>query len=129
MLAPDTARTSMLELASAHLFNSWLNSILTLAAAGGDRLARCRKPSYWAIFDAVFSHDPTACRAAKGACWGFIVEKFRLIMFGTYPYAEHWRPTLTIAMLLTLIGLTMNLNAVGPRAVARLADRRAAIGC
>jgi general L-amino acid transport system permease protein len=67
----------------------------------------------WAISDAVFSPDPTACRAAKGACWGFIVEKFRLMIFGTYPYAEQWRPTLTIAMLLTLIGMTMNLNLWG----------------
>ena len=47
---------------------------------------------------------PNACRAAKGACWGFIVEKFRLMIFGTYPYAEQWRPMLTMVMLLTLIG-------------------------
>jgi general L-amino acid transport system permease protein len=112
MLAPNPTRTSILDLARARLFNSWLNSILTLVLLAV-MVWLLPKLFSWAISDAVFSPDPTACRAAKGACWGFIVEKFRLMIFGTYPYAEQWRPTLTIAMLLTLIGMTMNLNLWG----------------
>src|SRR5215468_7729454 len=91
MLAPNPTRTSIFDLARARLFNSWLNSILTLVLLAV-MVWLLPKLISWAIIDAVFTPDPTACRAAKGACWGFIVEKFRLMIFGTYPYAEQWRP-------------------------------------
>ena len=112
MLAPNPVPTTALDWARARLFNSWLNSILTVALLAA-MLWLLPKLFSWAVTDAVFSPDPNACRAAKGACWGFIVEKFRLMIFGTYPYAEQWRPLLTMVMLLTLIGLTMNLNLWG----------------
>lgn len=112
MLAPNPVPTTALDWARARLFNSWLNSILTLVLLGL-MLWLLPKLVTWAVTDAVFNPDPNACRAAKGACWGFIVEKFRLMTFGTYPYAEQWRPMLTMVMLLTLIGLTMNLNLWG----------------
>jgi general L-amino acid transport system permease protein len=56
----------------------------------------------WAILDAVWRPDPAACRAAHGACWGFIVDKHRFILFGTYPYEEQWRPALATMLLLGL---------------------------
>jgi general L-amino acid transport system permease protein len=56
----------------------------------------------WAFIRAVWQPDPQACRAASGACWGFIVEKHRLIAFGTYPYEEHWRPALSSVLLVAL---------------------------
>ena len=56
----------------------------------------------WALIDAVWRPDANACRAAHGACWGFIVEKHRFILFGTYPYDEQWRPALATAVLLAL---------------------------
>ena len=56
----------------------------------------------WAFIDAVWRPDANACRAAHGACWGFIVEKHRFILFGTYPYEEHWRPALATVLLMTL---------------------------
>ena len=60
----------------------------------------------WAILRAVWQPDPQACRAASGACWGFIVDKHRLIAFGTYPYEEHWRPALSSILLIGLWILT-----------------------
>jgi len=60
----------------------------------------------WALVRAVWQPDPQACRAASGACWGFIVEKHRLIAFGTYPYEEHWRPALSSVLLVALWILT-----------------------
>jgi general L-amino acid transport system permease protein len=42
----------------------------------------------------------------EGACWGVIAEKFRVILFGRYPYALHWRPATVIGLLLALAGLT-----------------------
>ena len=56
----------------------------------------------WAFVDAVWRPDAAACRAAHGACWGFIAEKYRLILFGTYPYAEQWRPAAATILLLGL---------------------------
>ena len=56
----------------------------------------------WALIRAVWQPDPQACRAAGGACWGFIVEKHRLIAFGTYPYEAHWRPALASVLLVAL---------------------------
>jgi general L-amino acid transport system permease protein len=44
------------------------------------------------FIDAVWRPDARACREASGACWGFIAEKHRFILFGTYPFEEHWRP-------------------------------------
>src|SRR5262245_58918758 len=60
----------------------------------------------WAVVRAVWQPDPQACRAASGACWGFIVEKHRLIAFGTYPYEQHWRPALSSVLLIALWVLT-----------------------
>jgi general L-amino acid transport system permease protein len=56
----------------------------------------------WALVHAVWQPDPSACRSASGACWGFIAEKFRFIVFGTYPYEEQWRPAAASALLVAL---------------------------
>ena len=56
----------------------------------------------WALLDAVWHPDTKACRAGEGACWGFIAEKHRFILFGTYPYEEHWRPAAASAILIGL---------------------------
>ena len=58
--------------------------------------------AHWALIDAVWRPDAAACRAAHGACWGFIVEKHRFILYGTYPYDEQWRPALATVLLLAL---------------------------
>ena len=56
----------------------------------------------WAFLDAVWKPDSKACRAAEGACWGFIAEKHRFILFGTYPYELHWRPAIATVLLIGL---------------------------
>jgi general L-amino acid transport system permease protein len=86
----------------ANLFSSVPNSVLTLVALW--LLARYVPPFFnWAFVDAVW-HAPNSrlCRESHGACWAFIAEKHRFILFGTYPYEEHWRPALSI---LVFIGL------------------------
>ncbi|MBM3374648.1 MAG: amino acid ABC transporter permease [Betaproteobacteria bacterium] len=56
----------------------------------------------WAVFNAVFTADLEACRAARGsgACWGLIEEKWKLIVFGRYPFEEIWRPIVASIMML-----------------------------
>jgi len=56
----------------------------------------------WAFVQAVWQPDARACRAAHGACWGFIADKHRFILFGTYPYEEHWRPAAATLLLISL---------------------------
>ncbi len=86
-----------------NLFSSWPNALLTLLVL---YFAWKTLPPFidWAFLDAVWAGDSKACRAAKGegACWAFIGEKHRFILFGTYPYEEHWRPALGILIMLAL---------------------------
>jgi general L-amino acid transport system permease protein len=37
-----------------------------------------------------------------GACWAVITEKHRFILFGTYPFDEHWRPALACLLFIGL---------------------------
>lgn len=56
----------------------------------------------WAFLHAVWRPNVQACHQAKGACWGFVAEKWRLILFGRFPYEEQWRAS--VAMLVLAIG-------------------------
>jgi general L-amino acid transport system permease protein len=60
----------------------------------------------WAILDAVVVANADQCQAARGigACWGVITEKYRLIVFGRYPFDQQWRPEVaTIALVALLV--------------------------
>lgn len=59
----------------------------------------------WALLSAVAPWDTSVrCIEASGACWPFLVEKAPLILFGTFPYDERWRPAL-VSLLLILASL------------------------
>ena len=49
--------------------------------------------------------NPQLC-TEEGACWPFLREKIRLILFGTYPFSEQWRPALACLLLVGLVGLS-----------------------
>jgi general L-amino acid transport system permease protein len=59
----------------------------------------------WAVLQAVAAPDADACQAARGvgACWGVVSEKYRLIIFGRYPYEEQWRPLIATLLLVALL--------------------------
>ncbi|MGQ0709678.1 MAG: amino acid ABC transporter permease [Rhodoferax sp.] len=57
----------------------------------------------WAVLDAVWARDHEACHSARGACWGVVAEKFRIIVFGRYPFEAQWRPLLSTLALLGLL--------------------------
>src|SRR5215472_6362503 len=61
----------------------------------------------WGLVNAVWTepaNDSAACRAARGigACWAVIPEKYRFILFGTYPYDQQWRPAAAILVFIAL---------------------------
>ena len=60
----------------------------------------------WAVLEAVFRADPNACYQAGGACWGFVTEKWRLIIFGRFPYDEQWRPAVATAAIVAMLCVT-----------------------
>jgi general L-amino acid transport system permease protein len=84
-----------------NLFGSWVSTAFTVLLVY--LLWKGLPPIIdWAFLDAVWRPDANACRASEGACWGFIAEKHRFILFGTYPYDEHWRPGLASVILIGL---------------------------
>ena len=89
-----------------NLFSSWPSALATLAILW--LAARWLPPFFdWAIAQAVWrAPDARACRAAQGACWAFVSEKHRFILFGTYPFEQQWRPAAASALLVALWGLS-----------------------
>lgn len=102
--APPARSARRIDRLRATLFSSPLNVMLTLLSVW---LLLMIVPALvqWGLLRASFTASSAqACREAGGACWAFIVEKHRLILFGLYPYEEQWRPLIaTFLMLGTLI--------------------------
>jgi general L-amino acid transport system permease protein len=94
----------------ANLFSSWISTAVTLAL--GYLLLRWAMGFIdWAFVNAIWSvpvvngqAQTNACRDIKGtgACWAVINEKHRFILFGTYPFEEHWRPALVCVLFVGL---------------------------
>ncbi len=69
----------------------------------------------WALINAVWAKDYEACHAAAGACWGVVSEKFRIIIFGRYPFEEQWRALIATIALLALLVVSCMRAAWKPR--------------
>jgi general L-amino acid transport system permease protein len=83
-------------------FDGWLNGLTTLMIAWA-LLVTLPRLIHWAVIDAVwFTRDAADCRAAAGACWAVVPEKWRVMFFGTFPYDEQWRGVLVVAIILAL---------------------------
>ena len=97
---PPVATHGVLPWLKRNLFSDWKNSLGTLIVLA--LLVKYVPPLLdWAVFNAVARPDNKACRAIghAGACWGVVAEKYRLILFGRYPYEEQWRPLVATAMM------------------------------
>lgn len=67
--------------------------------------------AHWLIVEAIWPWETAEiCRTRGGICWPFLVEKTRFILFGVYPYDQHWRPAVVsvcLCALSVLVGLQM----------------------
>jgi len=75
----------------------------------------------WALVNAVWSpQNANHCRDAahQGACWAFVADKYRFILFGTFPVEQQWRPAIVILLLLALYGLSVWRTFTRPRLIA-----------
>ena len=86
-----------------NLFGDWMTSLMTVVI-GGVLLYLIHQFLSWAIFRASWLPDFEACRLdGVGACWGVVTEKYRIILFGRYPFEEQWRPLVATLLMLSLL--------------------------
>ncbi len=97
--------------ARANLFGSWWSTAITLVL--GYVILRALFGLFeWGVVNAIWSvpYGPTglantaSCQNAKGigACWAVLGDKYRLILFGRYPYDEQWRPAVAVLLFIGL---------------------------
>jgi general L-amino acid transport system permease protein len=113
---PPPATSGAIGWLRANLFSSISNSILTVLAIAF--LAVTIPPVVrWGVVNAVWSApNSRACQGA-GACWAFMHEKIRFILFGTYPYEEQWRPFCAVLIFLALILASCDRRLWGRRLI------------
>ena len=89
----------------ANLFNSPLNSIITLLILFCLYLV---VPAFikWAFVDCLWSSTGQECKATDGACWSVVTKNLRFMLFGFYPWDDQWRPVVSIGILIGLFYYT-----------------------
>jgi general L-amino acid transport system permease protein len=118
---PRPRTHGVVEWLRANLFNSVFNTILTLLAL---YLLTVTIPPVvrWGLVDAIWSApNGQACRGPGGheigACWAFIGEKARFILFGRFPYEDQWRPLVVVVIFVALILASCDRRLWGRRLV------------
>jgi len=87
----------------ANLLADWKTTLATLII-GGILFWLVPQILNWVLFKAVWRPDYVACRVdGVGACWGVIAEKYRVILFGRYPFEQQWRPLIATVLLTGLL--------------------------
>ena len=107
---PWPASFRWVQWARGHLFGTWSNTATTVLLLCVVLLG-ARSLLSWAFIEAVWTAPPgdsAPCRAMRGqgACWALIGEKYRFLLFATYPYGEHWRPASACAILIALYAMS-----------------------
>ncbi len=69
----------------------------------------------WGFWNAIWTvpaNQTSVCRALRGvgACWAVIPEKYRFILFGTFPFDQQWRPALAILTFIALFFVSSRRN-------------------
>jgi general L-amino acid transport system permease protein len=99
----------------SNLFGDWKTTLGTLVV--GAILLKVLPPFLqWAIVSAVWVPDYAKCDVGHaGACWGVIAEKYRIIIFGRYPFEEQWRPLVATILLCGLLVVSCMRSFWKPR--------------
>lgn len=101
--APASVRPGPVTWLKENLFNTWYNTLFTLLAIW---LLFSTVPGLisWFFTQALWEAAPAeACREVAGACWAFVYEKWRFILFGTYPFDEQWRPGAAVVLFVGMV--------------------------
>jgi len=107
ILPPPIIKIGALRWIKENLFNGWFNSLLTLITL---YLLWVTVPPFidWALIEANWWTGSEACKGSEGACWSVITRNIRFILFGFYPYEDHWRPLLAMLLLFGLLYISQN---------------------
>jgi general L-amino acid transport system permease protein len=106
-LKPPVINVGMIGWLRYNLFSSIFNSILTILIVLF--LIKIVPPLIqWAFIDSVWQTASAGCKDAAGACWSVVSSNIRFILFGLYPYAQHWRPLIAMIILFGLLFYTQN---------------------
>ena len=62
----------------------------------------------WAVLKAIWGKGLNEeCRAHEhGACWSFVATRWRIVLFGLYPFEEQWRSALACLVMLAVAVLS-----------------------
>ena len=101
-LSPPITNVGVIGWLRTNLFSSWLNTILTLAAAFVV-LATIPPLLEWAFIKADWVGDSREACTSGGACWVFVGVRFNQFMYGLYPEAEYWRINLAAVLIVALM--------------------------
>ncbi len=107
LILPPKREVGVLHWLRKNLFNTFFDSIVTVCVVV---FLLWIVPAIisWAFIDSVgFGGTEALCRSSQGACWPFMREKARLILFGTYPYDQQWRAALASVVVIALVGTLM----------------------
>ena len=108
-LKPPVTSVGVIGWVKANLFNGWFNSLLTILTLY--LLWKVVPPFVrWAFIDSVWTTTGAVCRDVDGACWSIITTNFRFILFGFFPYDQHWRPLIAILILCGLLFYSRDRN-------------------
>lgn len=103
---PPRSQQGVLGWMRASLFSSPLNALLTVLVVWLLLMIVPALVDWLFIKVDLSATNAQECRASGGACWAFIAEKHRLILFGIYPYDEQWRPLLAMCILVGVMVLS-----------------------
>jgi general L-amino acid transport system permease protein len=105
----------------ANLFASISSTVVSLLLIFvlGKALISLVQWGFWNAIWTVPGDQTGACRAIRGfgACWAVIPEKFRFILFGTYPFDQQWRPALATLTFIALFYLSSRSSVWGRKLV------------
>ncbi|GGG83878.1 ABC transporter permease [Salipiger pallidus] len=107
-LVPHTTaiRPSPFSSLRARYFSTPLNGAVTLVCATV-ALWLLWSAFDWAVLHAVFgTGQREACLAAEGACWSVVSSRWRIVLFGLYPFEEQWRSGLACLVMGAVIALS-----------------------
>jgi general L-amino acid transport system permease protein len=101
-MKPPIIHVGVIGWIKTNLFNGWFNSLLTLVSLF--LLWKTVPPLIeWAFIDSHWMSTAAVCKTSSGACWSIIPANIRFIIFGFYPYDQHWRPFVAMILLVCLL--------------------------
>ena len=123
---PVAERVPVVRWVRDNFFSSAWNTLLTILIV---LILFKALPSFfeWGVLNAVWgAQDHTSCRSeGAGACWAVIAEKHRPMLFGLFPYSEHWRLIVALIIFVSVICITLSrrfwrLKILAPLWIANL---------